>query len=371
MYALRPFGLACAIALSLFGCSGGAEGTSGDDQNVTAAATTSRLTPKAKELWDIHVNNVAGSTRLQDGCRPQEASPPADVPYKGVIILFHGFTACPQQFTELSTTLAAAGYEVLIPLLPGHGHVASTVQTTIFGHAVGSERIKDDIIDLPTVKARNRYRDFALSMNEIARAATGTKMVGGVSVGGAIAARAAIEAPDLYERSLLISPFFQATNLFLRDSIYVADHLDPSFRVSWGAGCLAERTQLVPGPRAGICQFTIDNVQATIQFGQETLAQIRKLKHDVQIVGVEGDIAADDAAQGKAVKALPAGLARACYYRKPAAHSLLSRYDNPGNDKFWVNPALAASAAYLTEGTPFPTTGASSEKPYPRCSTDG
>lgn len=38
------------------------------------------------------------------------------------IILWHGYTNCPQQFDELGQRLFAKGYNVLIPRTPGHGH---------------------------------------------------------------------------------------------------------------------------------------------------------------------------------------------------------------------------------------------------------
>lgn len=39
------------------------------------------------------------------------------------IVLIHGYTNCPQQFERLGEELAAAGYNVYIPLMPEHGEV--------------------------------------------------------------------------------------------------------------------------------------------------------------------------------------------------------------------------------------------------------
>jgi pimeloyl-ACP methyl ester carboxylesterase len=39
-----------------------------------------------------------------------------------VIVMFHGFTSCPEQFRELGQQLFDLGYNVYIPLLPHHGH---------------------------------------------------------------------------------------------------------------------------------------------------------------------------------------------------------------------------------------------------------
>jgi alpha-beta hydrolase superfamily lysophospholipase len=40
----------------------------------------------------------------------------------GVVVLFHGFSACPQQYDVLGPLIAAEGFDVLLPLTPGHGN---------------------------------------------------------------------------------------------------------------------------------------------------------------------------------------------------------------------------------------------------------
>ena len=42
--------------------------------------------------------------------------------YKGVAILFHGFSACPQQYHEVGPLMAKKGYEVFAPTIVGHGY---------------------------------------------------------------------------------------------------------------------------------------------------------------------------------------------------------------------------------------------------------
>ena len=61
-------------------------------------------------LWQNYVKKATAGVSLQKGCEPTRFSSPANVPYRGVVILFHGFTACPQQYFELSPHLAAEGY---------------------------------------------------------------------------------------------------------------------------------------------------------------------------------------------------------------------------------------------------------------------
>ena len=47
---------------------------------------------------------------------------PATSTYRGAVIVHHGFSSCPQEMATLGPPLAAAGYDVLFTLLPGHGN---------------------------------------------------------------------------------------------------------------------------------------------------------------------------------------------------------------------------------------------------------
>lgn len=86
----------CTV-LAALGCSG-VDATDEDQQEQMATASSSRLTLEAKELWDAYVRETTSGAALQEGCVPKEFSPPTGTKYKGVAILFHGFTACPQQY---------------------------------------------------------------------------------------------------------------------------------------------------------------------------------------------------------------------------------------------------------------------------------
>ena len=58
---------------------------------------------------------------IQTDCLPKQWPADSSVTYKGTVMLLHGFTACPQQYFETQAYLTAQGYNVLAPLLPGHG----------------------------------------------------------------------------------------------------------------------------------------------------------------------------------------------------------------------------------------------------------
>lgn len=328
----------------------GCEGPSADDVETSSAAITSQLSPGAEALWQTYVKKASAGVSLQKGCEPTRFSPPANVPYRGVVILFHGFTACPQQYFELSPRLAAEGYEVLLPLLPGHGHVPQRNGSTIV----------DDVSDLPTGATKARYADIGRQMNDIARASTGTRVMGGLSLGGAVATAAIGAAPGLYARALLLSPLFAIPGVS-GTALKAANVLTPTRRTGWGEGCLTERTQ--PNPRAGICEFQFNQVRGAAEFAEATAASVRTIP-GLQIAGVEADGAADDSATQRVARTTGASF---CFYPKGVSHSLLSRFDAPTEDKFWLPTALAQVTAFVAHGTAFPTAETSIELPALRC----
>lgn len=57
----------------------------------------------------------------------------------------------------------------------------------------------------------------------------------------------------------------------------------------------------------------------------------------------------------------------ACFYQKGVNHSLLSRFDAPKEDKFWIGGLLEQTTIFVTSGKPFDIGGASSETPLQRC----
>jgi len=100
------------------------------------------------------------------------------------ILLLHGFGDTPQTLRLLANHLHSAGYDVLAPRLPGHG--------TNVGEFLESRR--RDWLEC----ARDAYREM--------RETHSTMSVGGLSMGGALAAIIASENPDV--RSLtLIAPY--------------------------------------------------------------------------------------------------------------------------------------------------------------------
>jgi alpha-beta hydrolase superfamily lysophospholipase len=88
-----------------------------------------------------------------------------DKPVQHAVVLFHGFTNCPQQFDELAKRFHARGCNVYVPRIPHHG-------------------LKDRLTrDLANVTV-DELADFATSAYALTRALGATVSALGLSLGG-------------------------------------------------------------------------------------------------------------------------------------------------------------------------------------------
>lgn len=89
-----------------------------------------------------------------------------------VFLFFHGFTAGPYQFEALGQSLFQSGYNVLVPLQPGHG-VAGDFKAS----------------NLPPLGTDIKvYQEFAIYWLDVARKLGTEVIVAGISTGGTLAA---------------------------------------------------------------------------------------------------------------------------------------------------------------------------------------
>ena len=117
-------------------------------------------------------------------------------PSPKVCLFFHGFTAGPYQFEPLGEALFQAGYNVLIPLQPGHG---------VAGNWDGNN-------PPPLPEDPQVYQQFALDWVEKAKLLGKQLIIGGYSTGGTLAAWLAQEHPQHIEKTLLFAPYLSGTN---------------------------------------------------------------------------------------------------------------------------------------------------------------
>ena len=133
-----------ALTLSIVSCKSPVA-----TESVTLTASASQTINK---IWNAQ-QILAQNPNIQLDCQPKVFE--SQGPQKGVVMLFHGFSACPQQFYGTAEDLSKFGYKVYVPLLPGHGYVKSN---------------KPEHRDLPNLKdGHKKLENFVTLMNEIVR----------------------------------------------------------------------------------------------------------------------------------------------------------------------------------------------------------
>lgn len=314
------------------------------------------ISARSEAAWQRHLDSLAGQT-IQPACRPYRLA--AQGRRRGSVVLLHGFSACPQQYWDIAPDLAAQGFDVFAPLMPGHGRVWSEQ-----GPQARIPRL-DDIAGVPSDADYGNYRELALLAADLVRDDSGRRQVIGLSVGGLVAA-AALTVPGAFDRGLLVTPLFDITAPY-NWQLPLLSGLGGATRSEWGPGCEVERGR----GRGGYCQFTLGQLRASQRFGNETLAGLADVTATVQLAGVEGDGNANSDSIASAARRLP--FASACLYRRGANHSLFSRFDAPDEDKFWLPAFKRQLLRFTGDGRFFDQEqppGLALEAGLPRCRID-
>lgn len=140
---------------------------------------------------------------LSEACRSQFLLHPQPTPK--VFLFFHGFTAGPYQFMPLGKSLFNDGYNVLIPLMPGHGQAGNWGKHN----------------PPPLITEPQDYLKFAVQWLSVARQLGDRVIVGGLSGGGTLAAWLSLEKADQIDRTILFAPFLSSSSrvvdLFVRN----------------------------------------------------------------------------------------------------------------------------------------------------------
>ncbi len=112
----------------------------------------------------------------------------------GALVL-HGFTGNPQSMRPLATALAGAGYSVEMPLLPGHGTAVEDMVPTRWSDWWGATDAA--------------YRELAARCDRV--------VVVGLSMGGTLSCRLAIEHPEVAGLAL-VNPLVVPPDQAFRDA---------------------------------------------------------------------------------------------------------------------------------------------------------
>jgi len=113
-------------------------------------------------------------------------------PTAKVVLLFHGFTAGPYQFARLAHSLFQSGYNVVVPLLPGHGLAG---------------RWSSDCPP-PLPRSVKDYQEFAVRWLKCSRVLGRHLVLGGMGGGGTLAAWLGLTYPSQIDRLLLLAPYW-------------------------------------------------------------------------------------------------------------------------------------------------------------------
>lgn len=188
-------------------------------------------------------------------------------PTSKVCLFFHGFTAAPYQFLPMGRVLHQAGYNVVIPLLPGHGKAGKWD--------------RNNPPPLPT--EAEVYKRFALDWFQKAQKLGDKVIVGGLSGGGTLAAWLSLEYPEQIDRSLLFATYLSSSNRVI--DLFV-NHFNSYFE--W-------KTDQPPGQTIGYEGFALPTLRVFLEMGREILQRSQTSRvSPMFIISTEADRAVNN-----------------------------------------------------------------------------
>jgi len=113
-----------------------------------------------------------------------DGAPEAAAPARIGVLLLHGFTSTPASMTPWARQLAAEGFRVSVPRLPGHGRTWQ---------------------DMNRTRWTDWYDEASHALDDL-RSGCGRVFVAGLSMGGGLALRLAEQRPDDVAGLMLVNP---------------------------------------------------------------------------------------------------------------------------------------------------------------------
>lgn len=172
-------------------------------------------------------------------------------PTAKVCLLFHGWTAAPYEFKTIGQALYQAGYNVLVPLMPGHGRAGNWYA------------------DQPpplTLKSET-YQRFAIAWLRQAQVMGQQVIVGGTGSGGTLAVWLATHQPKVIHRTILFAPYLANSpavlNLFVQQQDDYCTWIDASM-----SSVMSDKIQAETPFYSG---FTLPTLQVIQELGQRAL----------------------------------------------------------------------------------------------------
>lgn len=181
-------------------------------------------------------------------------------------------------------------------------------------------------------------------------------MLSGLSLGGAAAVEAGNEGEPAYDRQLIMVPLLAQSSKKLDFMGEIINRI-PILRdkmFGWGAGCEEERA----AGRQGICQFTFNHAVTAQDFGKMALRNVRKGQPPhraggrVQVV-FDWEDPAVSVEKIQTLYSLYDGKQSAeksiCSLPQDKAHSFLSKWDTPTENKWWLGELACRLTSFLSQ----------------------
>ena len=306
-----------------------------------------------ENAWNEYVERVTTQNDLQKACVPRYLKAES-VEKKGVVVLFHGFSACPQQWDLISPLLSKRGFDVLMPLNPGHGNSLKNPGPR-YRCLYGCDGKTDNVTNFPLNV--DEWTSYVQMINGIVAKSSGVHAVGGLSVGGTLAASAGLarnaDGSSLYSRQLIMNPMIELHGL-IDAVVAVLSHI-PYIKndfVGWGPGCREERAN----GRGGVCTFKVSNGKAAKDFGNDVLSKSKeKVNSSVAVIYDRNDPVVNVEYVRKLASQYSNGgvvledssILTSCVLNF-TDHSMLSRWDEIHNNKWWMDELSCRVVSYLS-----------------------
>ena len=242
--------------------------------NPPVATSPGALTTEQAEASyaDLVAKDTADPSVLPE-CRSRDVRP--TVPQQGIVLLYHAYTSCPNQFAALATKLSEAGYRVLVPRWPEHGVANSSAE--------------------PQSVDGQQLADFGMRTTAIALGLDKRTVLGGLS-GGATLALWAAEHNAGVQRVVAVAPFLSPKSVpnLLSHATGNAMRYAPNVNVWWDFSSRdAEQV-----PRYSYAKFATRSLAGLMTLGS-TLGTTRTSAYVVYVLN-----AADDSVDPELVRTL-------------------------------------------------------------------
>ncbi|MGI9343530.1 MAG: alpha/beta hydrolase [Gammaproteobacteria bacterium] len=291
--------------------------------------------------WQRYADEVS-ALPLQPDCVPRMLPAQPRAERRGAVVMFHGFGGCPQQMFEFAERIATQGFDVLLPLLPGHGERPN---------ADGEEQLDR----LPDGDSWPRYTEFAARMIDMMAFSAGTNIVVGFSLGGAVALNAGLRAPDRFDRMLLLAPMFAFPGAEPVEQMATLVGRTPGFReiVVKPGGIRDECDAWQAAGRAGFCDYRYEHGAALAHLAgrNRRLREERPLTLPTQIVGAgdEKYVSNRRLTSFAETERLTAPV-ELCFLPDDVPHEMLTPYENIGRDMYWLDDLMQGLVRFVVEG---------------------